>query len=105
MVKDRQERPEALTLPRCAGPVCLALLGADEVRLSHLPLMSQVQVVATHCIPPDRHAFPSGEGTLRTASVLSSRMGESVEKHLGSLFQSPARSRGWRGQVHPRPGT
>lgn len=49
--------------------------------------MSQVQTVATRSIPPDRYAFPSGEGALGTASVLSVGW-ENLEKNTWGPFSS-----------------
>lgn len=100
MVKNGQERPEVL-IPAQSCWAQRTWPSWELTRFSQPSApMSQVQIVATQSIPPDSYASPSGEGALRMASVLSGRMGESVEKHLGSLFQALAWS--WeRGRCTP----
>lgn len=50
MVKDGQEQPDVLIPAQASGPSEPGPMGADEA-LSRLPLMSQVQSVATQCVP------------------------------------------------------
>lgn len=68
MVKDGQEQPDVLIPAQSSGPSKPGPLGADEV-LGCLPLMSQVQSVATQSTP--RTDTPPPQGTEPSGRLLS----------------------------------